>query len=1370
MRVKLASRVQRTRATSACLANWKEYSGSCYMLSAITVTQTAAIAACADMGAKLAIIDSLEKNQFLLYNVTSSNNGQSPWLGLDRVDTTFVTYEGNNATFVNWRSAEPTLSKDCVIMIRDPNSINFGLWKTEVCSLNRTFFCEMPVVTTVAPATTVVTTTVTTVLPTTTTTTTTTIVPTTTTTSTVVPTTTKTPTVTTRTPTTAAPSLTDALVSAFIPTINSAGCVAFGYRVHGYNSYTDSELSSLLDTVKNIGFNCIMLYNTEEQVIALAAEKNMKVLTVTWLTTGLESETASPAQSEIENWRNINNTISVGNKLAYKDTIIGFGCGSKLLFRNQGVAQTEAAKYWIRLCTLMLRERITRTIVIGVNEAKGSLVSWNNTHGSFLAPTGSYIGTLPIDYVGVNLYPFHDGNSAKNNCSAYLVPNVDGYKVRMMFNETAKFFPNQKVLVTETGWASAETDSSYAMTKDCRIAQDYIITDTIAEFYNNSLPLCIFSAFSENWKWSQNAPYTNRMGLCIAAGVCGRTSYTPQSILNLPAPTTTTAISSTTTKLPTTTTTAAPTTTSTSAPVTTTTKAPTTIALTTTKVPTTTKAPTTTTTTTSAPTTHERNSMGCNDCPMYLLHWDEWGLLAPVTPVGGEEDFCQCLPVASYLEQLEYRRSGHKCGARCPVGEVHWYDIPEQENPSDDDCFCMVIPVSTKSPTTSLPPMNCMPCNEGYSYWYQLGYAGPGNGDKCRCFQGVPPKPTTTTTMAPTLKCYPCTQGTSLWSTFGLSEPFNGDMCSCLPDSFDKPPVCETCASGWYHYWELGFSGPGSKPACECIYGGIDITTVALTTTSKPTTKAPTTTTTTKAPTTTTKAPTTTTTTTKAPTTTTKAPTTTTTKAPTTTTTTKAPTTTTTTKAPTTLPQCWTCPPGFIHWFDVPGSEVPANGDLCSCVVDPSPITTTVPIKLPDQWCNACNPGSKYWNLWGLKQPYGNINWNCQCLDEDQADEAFQFRDYGYPCASKCADINQVRWYTLSSGPVPSDQCLCVDKPIPMCATPNPAISNRLQAALDTIASTGPDHLGCIAFGGRVMNDLYRTDYGNDQAWVPVYDLLNAIKQNTTFRCLRLYPSDADPDKPQYTLQAAQSLGFKVILPVPVVTINTDAYYTRVANIIDTYSSIIIAISCGNEYGYSSRYYDPYLIKAQVDAIDYEINTCMSAIKSKIHTPIPVGTIDTPDALIDSRFLTRIRKLDNADWIGLDYYAFYDNNVAMIDGSTDKSTRACQTYPDSAAYKVLQMYKRLQCAYPNNKIILSETGWPGAPTNTVKSYFCAGDGSNENKALVAQNTITLFRSENLPAILFEAFNEPIKQLETNQEYEANFGVFADRYAKTPRFL
>jgi spore coat protein A len=137
-----------------------------------------------------------------------------------------------------------------------------------------------------------------------------------------------------------------------------------------------------------------------------------------------------------------------------------------------------------------------------------------------------------------------------------------------------------------------------------------------------------------------------------------------------------------------------------------------------------------------------------------------------------------------------------------------------------------------------------------------------------------------------------------------------------------------------------------------------------------PTTRAPTTTTTTTtAPTTTTTRAPTTTTTTVAPTatTTTAAPTTTTTLAPTTTTTTRAPTTTTTTIAPTTTTvapyQCWTCPAGYKHWWEL-GMQEPA--DKCACVA-----TQSVS-------CWTCPAGWAHWYEVGWMAPTNGDQ--CQCV------------------------------------------------------------------------------------------------------------------------------------------------------------------------------------------------------------------------------------------------------------------------------------------------------------------------------------------------------------------------------------------------------
>jgi hypothetical protein len=62
-------------------------------------------------------------------------------------------------------------------------------------------------------------------------------------------------------------------------------------------------------------------------------------------------------------------------------------------------------------------------------------------------------------------------------------------------------------------------------------------------------------------------------------------------------------------------------------------------------------------------------------------------------------------------------------------------------------------------------------------------------------------------------------------------------------------------------------------------------------------------------------------------------------KAATTTTTTRAPTslaqatTRLTTRAPTTTRNCWTCYPGYVHWYDIQGMAEPS--DKCACVYRP---------------------------------------------------------------------------------------------------------------------------------------------------------------------------------------------------------------------------------------------------------------------------------------------------------------------------------------------------------------------------------------------------------------------------------------------------
>jgi cathepsin B len=167
--------------------------------------------------------------------------------------------------------------------------------------------------------------------------------------------------------------------------------------------------------------------------------------------------------------------------------------------------------------------------------------------------------------------------------------------------------------------------------------------------------------------------------------------------------------------------------------------------------------------------------------------------------------------------------------------------------------------------------------------------------------------PTTTTTRAPT--------------TTTTTAPPTTTTTTRAPTTTTTAAPCWTCPAGFVHWYDIGLPEPTDR--CACV-------------------PAPTTST---APTTTTAAPTTTTTT----------------SAPTTTTTTAPPTTTTTTRAPTTVPNCWTCPAGYAHWFDL---GLPEPLDKCACVAIRN--------------CWTCPPGLVHWYDIGLPEPADK----CACVTQ----------------------------------------------------------------------------------------------------------------------------------------------------------------------------------------------------------------------------------------------------------------------------------------------------------------------------------------------------------------------------------------------------
>ncbi|KAL0482086.1 laminin subunit alpha [Acrasis kona] len=79
----------------------------------------------------------------------------------------------------------------------------------------------------------------------------------------------------------------------------------------------------------------------------------------------------------------------------------------------------------------------------------------------------------------------------------------------------------------------------------------------------------------------------------------------------------------------------------------------------------------------------------------------------------------------------------------------------------------------------------------------------------------------------------------------------------------------------------------------------------------------------------------------------------------------------TTSAAPSTGAPCWTCPSGLVHWFDADsGYKYPLGGDRCACV---SP--------LPPCW--TCAPGWVSWFDLGYSSPPNNDR--CQCIKQSRS-------------------------------------------------------------------------------------------------------------------------------------------------------------------------------------------------------------------------------------------------------------------------------------------------------------------------------------------------------------------------------------------------
>jgi exo-beta-1,3-glucanase (GH17 family) len=208
---------------------------------------------------------------------------------------------------------------------------------------------------------------------------------------------------------------------------------------------------------------------------------------------------------------------------------------------------------------------------------------------------------------------------------------------------------------------------------------------------------------------------------------------------------------------------------------------------------------------------------------------------------------------------------------------------------------------------------------------------------------------------------------------------------------------------------------------------------------------------------------------------------------------------------------------------------------------------------------------------------------------------------------------------------------------------------------------------------------------------------------------------------------------------------------------IRAYPDTIVAVSCGNELGHTAG-----LTSAVVSAVGQCVRQLKSAGISQ-----PIGNIDTYYSWCNKNE----RECNNpwsamanqVDWIGLNDYAYFSNIYSGIWPCTP---------PNRAAQQTMENHQRVMRLYQNKPVVLTETGWPTAPSGTtimntpnyVTGQQC-GPANDANQKATVQSLINLYRSKQYPMNLFSAFKEAWKGA-TSQHIETQWGICDGTYPYT----
>ncbi|XP_038066546.1 macrophage mannose receptor 1-like [Patiria miniata] len=127
----------------ACQPGQERFGGSCYQLLTEEMTWDQGDAACSEMGAALAVPDSLEEHQFIWEMFTGNVSAGNLWVGCnDREEEGkwMQSSGGGECNFFKWAPGEPRGNSDCMHLWRKKK----GLMDNHYCSSPMSVICEIP--------------------------------------------------------------------------------------------------------------------------------------------------------------------------------------------------------------------------------------------------------------------------------------------------------------------------------------------------------------------------------------------------------------------------------------------------------------------------------------------------------------------------------------------------------------------------------------------------------------------------------------------------------------------------------------------------------------------------------------------------------------------------------------------------------------------------------------------------------------------------------------------------------------------------------------------------------------------------------------------------------------------------------------------------------------------------------------------------------------------------------------------------------------------------------------------------------------------------------------------------------------------------